>query len=119
MVYDYNNDGYDDLFISMQEAAINMSNKDVMLLKNWAIQYYENAGVSSPTSFTNKTDLIFNTPPIFINSKIREITLNKLFDMNGDGTLELFINNPDFRDVVASNLQITDKPLYFFKLIFL
>jgi hypothetical protein len=36
--------------------------------------------------------------------------------MNGDGTLELFINNPDFRDVVASNLQITDKPLYFFKL---
>lgn len=116
MVYDYNNDGYDDLFISMQEAAINMSNKDVMPLKNWAIQYYENAGVSSPTSFTNKTDIIFNTPPIFINSKIREITLNKLFDMNGDGTLELFINNPDFRDVVASNLQITDKPLYFFKL---
>ena len=116
MVYDYNNDGYDDLFISMQEAAINMSNKDILPLKNWAIQYYENVGVSSPTSFTNKTDIIFNTPPIFINSKIREITLNKLFDINGDGALELFINNPDFRDVVASNLQITDKPLYFFKL---
>ena len=116
MVYDYNNDGYEDLFISMQEAAINMSNKDILPLKNWAIQYYENAGVSNPNSFTNRTDFIFNTPPIFINSKIREITLNKLFDMNGDGTLELFINNPDFRDVVASNLQITDKPLYFFKL---
>jgi hypothetical protein len=116
MVYDYNNDGYDDLFISMQEAAINMNTKDTLPLKHWAIQYYENAGVSSPTSFTNRTDFIFNTPPIFINSKIREITLNKLFDMNGDGTLELFINNPDFRDVLGSNLQITDKPLYYFKL---
>lgn len=116
MVYDYNNDGYDDLFISMQEAAFNMSSKDTLPLKHWAIQYYQNDGVSSPTTFTNQTDNIFNVPPIFINSRIREITLNKLFDIDGNGSLELFINNPDFRDVLSSNLQITDRPIYYYKL---
>jgi hypothetical protein len=116
MVYDYNNDGYDDLFISMQEAALNMSIKDALPLKHWAIQYYQNDGASSPTTFTNQTDNIFNAPPVFVNSKIKEITLNKLFDIDGNGSLELFINNPDFRDVLSSNLPTTDRPIYYYKL---
>ncbi|MFM7667939.1 MAG: T9SS type A sorting domain-containing protein [Bacteroidota bacterium] len=113
ITYDYNNDGYDDIFMSMQEAAEDMNSKDLAATKHWGVQYFEN---NKNKGFVNKTELIFENAPIFIASRIKEITLNSLFDMDNDGKLELFINNPDFRDVVNSNLKITDKPLYYYKL---
>ncbi len=113
ITYDYNNDGYDDIFMSMQEAAEDMDSKDLAATKNWGIQYFEN---NKNKGFINKTEQIFETAPIFIASKIKEITLNSLFDTDNDGKLELFINNPDFRDVVNSNLKVTDKPLYYYRL---